>query len=113
MQELFQAKSQRIIVELPIIYLCQMLAFPKVSEILVGDFKKVNFSFDNKEYKLVMDKRYGLLERQVDFLNRNSFNKGRGFMIFYYPYKTDLIRRIYYWLVEKELALGVENYEKA
>ncbi len=97
----FYNNSGKIIFQLPLIYLTQLLLFPNIKEIIINSKgQKIDFKINDEEYKKIVLKRYILMGKQVNFLINNGFSKEGGFTILYYPYKTSIFHNIYYKIIK-------------
>ena len=106
----FYDKSGKIIFQLPLIYLTQLLLFPNIKEIIINSKdQKIDFKINDEEYRKIVLKRYALMEKQVNFLMKNGFSKEGGFTILYYPYKTSIFHKIYYKIIKNRNLAAVKN----
>ena len=106
----FYNNSGKIIIQLPLIYLTQLLLFPNIKEIIINNKnQEIDFKINDEEYKKIVLKRYALMEKQVHFLVKNGFSKEGGFTILYYPYETSIFHKIYYKIIKNRNLAAVKN----
>src|SRR3989344_1395586 len=106
----FYNNSGKIIFQLPLIYLTQLLLFPNIKEIIINSKgQKIDFKINDEGYKKIVLKRYALMGKQINFLVKNGFSKEGGFTILYYPYKTSIFHNIYYKIIKNRNLSAVKN----